>query len=72
MIETRSAEKPELEMAENAGLKHESPETTHNQTFDISPEALGTNLPPNYYYSPRFVGTVIVSHPVKAVADAKC
>lgn len=28
--------------------------------FDIAPEAIGTgNLPPGYYYSPKFLGTMI-------------
>jgi len=35
--------------------------TVKDATFEIAEEALGNNLPPNYYVSPRFLGTVIVS-----------
>lgn len=35
----------------------------HTDTFDISPEALGVNLPENpyYYRDPKFLGVVVVS-----------
>ena len=73
MTETASVEKPVLEMTENAGIKHDplAPQAVHNETFDISPEALGTNLPPNYYYSPRFLGSVVVSYAVKVIVETK-
>lgn len=31
-----------------------------NETFAINEDALGTNLPKNYYYSPGFIGTIVV------------
>jgi hypothetical protein len=34
----------------------------HTDTFDIDEDALGNNLPRNYYMSPGFIGTVIVSN----------
>jgi hypothetical protein len=31
-----------------------------DEEFDVAPEAIGTgNLPPGYFYSPKFVGTLI-------------
>ncbi|KAF9884304.1 hypothetical protein FE257_001882 [Aspergillus nanangensis] len=30
-----------------------------NETFAIDREALGENLPPNYYWSPGFIGTIL-------------
>lgn len=32
----------------------------HNETFDISEDALGNNLGAHYYRSPAFIGTVVV------------
>lgn len=31
-----------------------------NETFAINQDALGTHLSKGYYYSPRFIGTVVV------------
>lgn len=31
-----------------------------NDTFAIDREALGDNLPKNYYWSPSFIGTIVV------------
>lgn len=31
-----------------------------NETFAINEDALGTNLPKNYYWSPQFIGTIVV------------
>jgi hypothetical protein len=33
----------------------------HTETYDIDVDALGTNLPKRYYWSPGFIGTVVVS-----------
>ena len=33
----------------------------HTETYDIDEDALGTNLPKRYYWSPGFIGTVVVS-----------
>lgn len=33
----------------------------HTDTYDIDADALGTNLPKRYYFSPGFIGTVTVS-----------
>lgn len=31
-----------------------------DEEFDVAPEAIGTgNLPPGYFYSPKFIGTLI-------------
>ena len=32
----------------------------HTDTYDIDEDALGTNLPKRYYWSPGFIGTVVV------------
>jgi hypothetical protein len=32
----------------------------HTETYDIDVDALGTNLPKRYYWSPGFIGTVVV------------
>lgn len=32
----------------------------HTDTYDIDEDALGKNLPKNYYMSPGFIGTVVV------------
>lgn len=32
-----------------------------NETYAINEDALGTNLPKNYYWSPGFIGTIMVS-----------
>lgn len=64
MTETERIEKHSVELTENTEVQPEDPATSesevHDDTFDISPEALGTNLPPNYYRSPMFLGTVVV------------
>lgn len=43
------------------------PGDQHDQKGDngVSEEALGTNLPKSYWYSPGFIGTIIVSIPKK-------
>jgi hypothetical protein len=33
----------------------------HTETYDIDVDALGTNLPKRYYWSPGFIWTVVVS-----------
>lgn len=45
----------------------------HTDTYDIDVAALGTNLPKRYYWSPGFLGTVLVCsfilHSIIATAD---
>jgi hypothetical protein len=40
---------------------HQHHVAIHTDTYDIDENALGNNLPNNYYMSPGFIGTVIVS-----------
>jgi hypothetical protein len=40
---------------------HQHNVAIHTDTYDIDEDALGNNLPKNYYMSPGFIGTVIVS-----------
>jgi hypothetical protein len=40
---------------------HQHHVAIHTDTYDIDEDALGNNLPKNYYMSPGFIGTVIVS-----------
>jgi hypothetical protein len=47
------------EVNEKMDVQQDDPVTSHNDTFDISPQALG-NQDPNYYRNPRFLGTVMV------------
>lgn len=66
MTGTEHIEKHSAEVNENVQPQQDASVAStlevHNETFDISPEALGTNLPPNYYLSPMFLGTVVVRH----------
>lgn len=59
MAEIDDNKNHEVELTET--VEKDSPSTTQDEAFDISSEALGTNLPANYYQSPRFIGTVIAS-----------
>jgi hypothetical protein len=44
------------------GQKLESRIAIHTDTYDIDEDALGINLPKRYYFSPGFIGTVVVCH----------
>ncbi|KAK4503585.1 hypothetical protein PRZ48_004500 [Zasmidium cellare] len=39
----------------------EKPNPTHLHHDTIAPEALGSSLPANYYYSPQFIGTLVAT-----------
>ena len=41
-----------------SGYNDKSDVVIQNDTFAIKKEALGTDLPPRYWYSPGFIGTV--------------
>jgi hypothetical protein len=42
----------------------------HTDTYDIDEDALGNNLPKNYYMSPGFIGTVVVSMHISYLESA--
>jgi hypothetical protein len=61
MTSTQLTEKDAAEHSENIHTqKDETQLAIHNDTYEISTEALGINLPPSYYRSPMFLGTVLV------------
>ena len=54
-----SMPKPEVDQIGQVE-EHEHHVAVHTDTFDIAEEALGIDLPKNYWRSPAFVGTVLV------------
>lgn len=55
-----ATEKPaSIAQVENASPTRDAPERSDDE-FDVAPEAIGTgNLAPGYFYSPKFIGTLI-------------
>lgn len=60
MADTNCVKQLNIELSENMKAQPNRPTAPPDGTFDISSEALGSNQPPDYYLSPRFVGSVAV------------
>lgn len=56
-IESSSEQIESVQNSQNVSNEHVA---IHNETFAINEDALGTNLARNYYYSPGFIGTLVV------------
>lgn len=56
-VESSTEQIEHVQHPENLSNEHVA---IKNETFAINEDALGTNLAKNYYYSPGFIGTIVV------------